>query len=514
MSDRNRQQRFKQSVENVKSLFLLNYHDEDISNPLFNASKTRAARLLSTKRGLNELNKFSHNSRKLVEAVNKLRDKNFIERKVKRWVSQLRMRAGQEYQTLRKPTKVFSRVTKNPALRPFQVIHMDLADVNRLNPDKKKFRYSFILVSVDAFSNYTVLVPIRSKHSDNVLNAIKNTFAQFQVDKFVPKEFDANYGNLISVHIDKGREFYNSDVKKWFDKKHISHFSTDSSVKAYLAESKIGQMKRALTDIMTIVASREKRAAQKIKQQRKKSSRKAVVSERNKRRAREKRMAEKDEEGDAFVDYSVYDDWSRHIRKLQDKLNSLPNTRHGYTPKQLLQRFTDSSKSNDTHAYLNESPNSSETRFEPVEDTLIKIRLLNKSKNESERRNRKTKRWIRKEKIKPIYIGDYVHLTHSREQGHPSEKPLNVFEKKSTQVKSEWNLGVFYKVIAIRNKYKVFRRNEDYRKNLRKKRGAPLRYRIARRSNDNEFQPRKGWYYREELLLSPISKYNRPVKKQ
>ena len=83
-----------------------------------------------------------------------------------------------------------------------------------------------------------------------------------------------------------------------------------------------------------------------------------------------------------------------------------------------------------------------------------------------------------------MQVGDHVHLTYSRLEGHPNEKALNVFEKKSTQTKSEWNTDKTYVV------YKILR--YDGEKDL------PIRYKVK---NLETGEYRKTLYYREELLL-------------
>ena len=148
--------------------------------------ETEAKRLMITTRGLQEIKKYDKNLYKLTYRYVDQRTltASAFAKQIDRWVNELRIRTGDTKTSFRKPGRVHHSLTKVGLVgRPLDVIHMDLADVNRLNPDKKRYRYPFILVAVDAFSNYTVLVPVKDKSADSVLNGIKNAFSQFGIKK-------------------------------------------------------------------------------------------------------------------------------------------------------------------------------------------------------------------------------------------------------------------------------------------------------------------------------------------
>ena len=131
-------------------------------------------------------------------------------------------------------------------------------------------------------------------------------------------------------------------------------------------------------------------------------------------------------------------------------------TRTGYTPAQLFERFTGGDRRDWEKRYR---VNETKTQFEPLEDTRIKMRLLRKSNANSKQQKllltrvkNRTKDANKQHAWKTsLRKGDRVFLTHSRLKGSPSEKPLKVFEKRSTQTKSEWNTSRPYEIDTVYN---------------------------------------------------------------
>ena len=119
---------------------------------------------------------------------------------------------------------------------------MDLANVNRLNPDNHRYRYPFILVAMDAFTNYVVLIPIKNKTGDEIINATTNAFSQFGLNKkkCSSKNANSNFGGTCffttNIQTDRGSEFFNYKVKQFLTSRNFKLFATGGSGKAYLAK--------------------------------------------------------------------------------------------------------------------------------------------------------------------------------------------------------------------------------------------------------------------------------------
>ena len=487
----------------VKKLVLKGYKSTDIEHPLFDVGKTEAKRLLITTRGLKELRQYD---RTLHSALTRWVEKEKVTSKelsklLNRWITQFKIRTGDTKSVYRKPGRVYHTLTKTGSVqRPLQLIHMDLADVNRLNPDRKKYRYPFILVAVDGFSNYSVLVPVKNKTAKQVLNATKNAFSQFGLKKVQigRKLRSAKYADLrkcmttTRIQTDRGTEFFNKDLKGFLQKRGYELFSTRGSKKAYLAESKIGQMKRQLIRIQNIL---EDSTDKRVKKYKKKSG-KIAKNRRNKTSRPGKEEKEASDDGELFVDYKIYEgDWSKHLRKLQNKINNKINRRTGFSPTQLFNQFSSNAYNDNISKRNKRMPNETDKKFEPISDTLTKMVLLRDGATANSSKQRKLSKVIKKSaqkgknpnlrwKRKVLNVGDRVYLTYSRLKGYPNEKALNVFEKKSTQTKSEWNTNHSYIVDTV---YKGFTKHD------------PVRYRVK---NAKTNVPRRTLYYREELLLA------------
>ena len=239
--------------------------------------RVKPKRLLTSRRGLNELRGYDPCLYRIVSKyvkANRLTAPDFSAQ-IDRWTGQLRVRSGDTKTSYRTPGRVLHSVSKSGSIgRPLDVIHMDLANVNRLKPDKQRYRYSFILVAVDAFSNYTVLVPVKDKSAESVLNAIKNAFNQFGMTKraslarrdatrrraklgALDEEDEARASRWCAVttklQTDRGSEFVNETLRAFLRRRGVELFSSRGSGKAYLSESKIGQMKRQLGRIQNIL---------------------------------------------------------------------------------------------------------------------------------------------------------------------------------------------------------------------------------------------------------------------
>jgi len=81
--------------------------------------------------------------------------------------------------------------------------------------------YKYILVCIDVFNRYVRALPTKTKSGSEVVELLNTMFKDVQ-----PRH----------VQTDKGKEFYNAEVKKLFDKYHINHYSVTSQFKAAVVE--------------------------------------------------------------------------------------------------------------------------------------------------------------------------------------------------------------------------------------------------------------------------------------
>lgn len=87
---------------------------------------------------------------------------------------------------------------------------------------KQNQNYKYILTVIDIFSKFAWAIPLKSKKSGDVFDAM----TQILDAGHVPK-------NVLS---DLGKEFYNSEFKKLMNRYKINHYSTFSSMKAAIVE--------------------------------------------------------------------------------------------------------------------------------------------------------------------------------------------------------------------------------------------------------------------------------------
>ena len=123
--------------------------------------------------------------------------------------------------------KFARRKVRAPAID--ECYHLDLLQCDKL----KRFNdsYTFILVAVCVGSRMFFAIPVKSKSAPDMLKAIQELFAS---------------KNPSRVVTDRGKEFYNSSVQKYFKDRNINHFSTHSELKAVLAERAIRTIKTRL----------------------------------------------------------------------------------------------------------------------------------------------------------------------------------------------------------------------------------------------------------------------------
>jgi hypothetical protein len=114
---------------------------------------------------------------------------------------------------------------------PFQYLTADLADMAKLKYTNS--HYTFLLVTVDIFTKMCYLKPLKNKSGPVVAQALREIFTPLDIKP-----------NETHFWVDKGKEFYNQNVKSVMKDFGIQMYSTESAIKASVSENKIRQIKR------------------------------------------------------------------------------------------------------------------------------------------------------------------------------------------------------------------------------------------------------------------------------
>lgn len=122
-----------------------------------------------------------------------------------------------------------SRTVPAGYLTDFQA---DLADMQWIARFNNGYRY--ILVGIDVLSKRVFAAPLKSKSAKEMVAGFERLFQNIEM---LPHR----------VYTDKGTEFTNRDLRKWFDEREIAkHQPNSSTVKAALAENCIKRLKSRL----------------------------------------------------------------------------------------------------------------------------------------------------------------------------------------------------------------------------------------------------------------------------
>ena len=105
----------------------------------------------------------------------------------------------------------------------------DLADMTALSNENEGYR--FLLLVIDTFSKYGWIIPLMDKKGETVADALKDIFKKRKPGK---------------LWTDKGREFYNKDVKDL-----VELYSTENEEKSSIAERWIRTMKEKMWKYFT-----------------------------------------------------------------------------------------------------------------------------------------------------------------------------------------------------------------------------------------------------------------------
>ena len=110
---------------------------------------------------------------------------------------------------------------------------VDTADIRRYEDQK----YKYFLLAVDLMSKYVWTVPLRSKTGKEIVKA----FVTIVKDGRIPTR----------IRTDKGSEYVNKEVRRYFKDEKIVHFVTQNIVKASMAERAIKSIKSRIAHFMT-----------------------------------------------------------------------------------------------------------------------------------------------------------------------------------------------------------------------------------------------------------------------
>lgn len=98
---------------------------------------------------------------------------------------------------------------------------MDLVEMIPYSRENKGFKY--MLTIIDVYSKYAWAHPLKTKTGKEVTAVVRKIYNN---SKRFPKH----------IQTDQGKEFYNSDFKKWATSHDINHYSTYSTMKACVVE--------------------------------------------------------------------------------------------------------------------------------------------------------------------------------------------------------------------------------------------------------------------------------------
>lgn len=150
-------------------------------------------------------------------------------KKTKEWL------ATQDVYTLHKPVRYKFQRRKVLSYGIGDLIQCDLVDLSKFARHNKGVKY--LLTMIDVFSKYAHVMPLKSKSAPSVLSAFKALFKKV--------------GVVTHVQTDRGREFINNLLKKFFKQKGVNHYASHSEYKASVVERFNRTLKNKLYRIFT-----------------------------------------------------------------------------------------------------------------------------------------------------------------------------------------------------------------------------------------------------------------------
>lgn len=133
--------------------------------------------------------------------------------KVRNWLM------SQDVYTLHKPLrKTFPR-RKTIALGERELYQADLVDLKHLSRFNEGFKY--LLTTIDVFTKYAYVVPLKNKKPNSVINALKEIFQSSKPQK---------------LQTDKGKEFFNGAMKQFLRQQNVHHYASHGDTKCSVVE--------------------------------------------------------------------------------------------------------------------------------------------------------------------------------------------------------------------------------------------------------------------------------------
>lgn len=157
------------------------------------------------------------------------RETNIPRSKVKKWL------ATQDVYTLHKPRRINFERRKVLSYHIGDLLQCDLVDMSKFSKYNKGVK--FLLTTIDVFSKYAVVLPLKNKSSVAVSEAFQKLFRRMKPSR--------------NLQTDKGTEFYNKKVQGLFKKYKINHYSSQSEFKASVIERFNKTLKGKLFRIFT-----------------------------------------------------------------------------------------------------------------------------------------------------------------------------------------------------------------------------------------------------------------------
>lgn len=123
------------------------------------------------------------------------------------------------------------RELHKPARRNYTRRHVDIrgldetwqADIVDMSSyARQNSQHKFLLTVIDIFSKFAWAIPLRSKSGRDTTIAMKSIFNQGRIPK--------------NLHVDRGKEFYNSQFEALMKRHNVNMYSTYSNLKASICE--------------------------------------------------------------------------------------------------------------------------------------------------------------------------------------------------------------------------------------------------------------------------------------
>lgn len=166
---------------------------------------------------------------KLYKAVNRIDHINITKKYVEKWLKK------QDVYTLHKPTRKKFKRNRVEVYGIDSQWQADLADLSSLQKLNNNYRY--LLVVIDCFSKYTHVIPIKTKSSENIIEAFEKIVGKGQ--------------KPITLQTDKGTEFTNRPFQKWLKDHDIRFFTSNNETKCSIVERMIRTLKSKLWKYFT-----------------------------------------------------------------------------------------------------------------------------------------------------------------------------------------------------------------------------------------------------------------------